>query len=176
MHVVVLQHLTPDLIRRPDFLQHTNTAIGVNSMSAVIFDADRVAARMAALLGNDAVAVVHDGVHLTLPTGQRVHLLLPDAYEDKFGDRAPDFEHPRLGAMEIRVSDLSQTETLLVANEIDTTHAEPACIRVSSAHCCGVVLDFSEAPASLQCLRPVTTDQSIRIAAANGPGRIRAIE
>ena len=63
-------------------------------------------------------------------------------------DRAPDFEHPRLGAMEIRVSDLSQTETLLAANEIDMTHVKPACIRVSSADCCGVVLDFSGAPAS----------------------------
>ena len=69
MHVVVLQHLTPDLIRRPEFLSHANTCTGVIEMSGRIVDADGVASKLALLLGGRNVTNDSDSVHCELPTG-----------------------------------------------------------------------------------------------------------
>jgi hypothetical protein len=38
MHVVVIQHLTPELLRRPEFLAHTNSCIGVNALAGTIYE------------------------------------------------------------------------------------------------------------------------------------------
>ena len=148
MHVVVLQHLTPELIRRPDYLQHANTANGVNSLSGVIFDKERVASKMTKLLGEEAVEASDDGVHLTVPTGQRIHLLLPQIFEPVFGNRQLEDDQSRLAAMEIRVRDLSATEAVLMANDVDFVQSGTVNIRVAAPDTCGVILDFTEAPPS----------------------------
>jgi len=148
MHVVVLQHLTPELIRRPDYLRHANTATGVNSMTGVIFAVERVAEKMAQLLGKKAVTVSDDGVHMTVATGQRIHLLLPQNFELAFGAIQPDDEQPRLAAMEIRVRDLPATKATLAAAGVNFAHADTGNIRVAAANTCGVILDFTEAPPS----------------------------
>ena len=148
MHVVVLQHLTPELIRRPDYLQHANGAIGVNSMSGVIFDPEHVAGKMFKLLGEDAVTVSDDGVHLTVPTGQRIHLLLPRDFEQAFGEGQTGDDRPALSAMEIRVSDLQATKATLAANNVDFVQVDDSSIRVAASNTCGVILDFTEAPPS----------------------------
>jgi len=148
MHVVVLQHMTPELIRRPDYLQHANTVTGVNSMTGVIFDIERVAAKMTKLLGDGAVEVSDDGVHLTVPTGQRIHLLLPPDFEDAFGGGPVQGEIPILSAMELRVQDLAATEATLTTNDVDFVQSGTGSIRVAAPNTCGVILDFTEAPPS----------------------------
>lgn len=148
MHVVVLQHLTPELIRRPDYLQHANTATGVNSLSGVIFDKERVASKMTKLLGEEAVEASDDGVHLTVPTGQRIHLLLPRYFEDAFGGGPAQYEFPKLSVMEIRVNDLPATKATLTANNVNYVQVDQGSIRVAASDTCGVILDFTEAPPS----------------------------
>jgi hypothetical protein len=148
MHVVVLQHLTPELIRRPDYLQHANTVSGVNSMSGVIFDKERVAAKMTRLLGDEAVETSEDGVHLTVPTGQRIHLLLPPEFENAFDGSPVQGEIPTLSAMELRVQDLAATKATLTANGVNFVQAGQDSIRVAASHTCGVLLDFTEAQPS----------------------------
>ena len=46
MHVVVIQHLTPELIRRPDFLSHANGCVGINKLSGTIVDVGSCATKM----------------------------------------------------------------------------------------------------------------------------------
>jgi hypothetical protein len=146
MHVVVLQHLTPELIRRPDFLSHQNACIGVNAMAGIIDDAERVAAKLALLLGEDSVQTNADGVHLVVPSGQQIELLLPHVYRARFGDvnEAPDSETPRLGAMILRVEDSGRTQEVLAGNDLPFDITDDGAIRVAPDYTCGLILDFTE--------------------------------
>jgi catechol 2,3-dioxygenase-like lactoylglutathione lyase family enzyme len=146
MHVVVLQHLTPKLIRRPDFLSHQNACVGVNAMAGIIHDAERVAAKLALLLGDDSVQTNADRVHLVVPTGQQIDLLLPHVYQARFGDigRESDSKTPRLGAMTLRVEDLGRTQDVLAGNDVAFGNPDEGTIRVGPEYACGVVLDFTE--------------------------------
>ncbi len=145
MHVVVLQHLTPELIRRPDFLAHPNACVGVNAMAGIIDDTKRVAAKLALLLGDDSVQTNADGVHLVVLGGQQIELLLPQAYRARFGDvnDTPDSAMPRLGAMTLRVEDLGRTQDVLAGNDVAFGSPNEGTIRVGPDYTCGIVLDFS---------------------------------
>lgn len=146
MHVVVLQHLTPELIRRPDFLSHQNGCVGVNAMAGIIDETERVAAKLALLLGGDSVQTDADGVDLVVPSGQQIDLLLPHVYQARFGDigRESDSKIPRLGAMTLRVEELGRTQDALAANDLPFDITDDGAIRVSPDYTCGLILDFTE--------------------------------
>ena len=146
MHVVVLQHLTPELIRRPDFLSHENGCVGVNDMTGVIQSVARIASKLAFLLGKDAVTGSHDGVRLELPTGQRINLLLPHIYQSRFGTPviSPGSESPSLRAMTLRVESLVRTRDLLADNGLEYNSVDDRRIRIGQDSACGAILDFTE--------------------------------
>ena len=145
MHVVVIQHLTPELIRRPEFLEHSNGCTGVVSMAGTIYDMDRCASKVRRLLGNQAVECNERGVFLRLPSGQGIDLLLPDVYVDTYGDivDSPDPETPRLGVVTLRVSKLENTAKLFTDNNVAFTQLDDV-IRVARSDTCGVTLQFVE--------------------------------
>jgi hypothetical protein len=144
MHVVVIEHLTPELIRRPDFLEHPNGCTGIVSMAGTIYDIDRCASKMQRLLGDQAVERNERGVFLRLSNGQSIELLLPDVYVDTYGDIAgsPDPETPRLGAITLRVSKLENTAKLFTDKYVEFTQPDDDVIRVARNDTCGVTLQF----------------------------------
>ena len=146
MHVVIIQQLTPELIRRPDFLEHPNDCIGVNRMAGTIYDIERCALKMQRLLGEEAVESSERGVFLRIPSGQTIELLLPEVYVQNYGEIAasPDPETPRLGAMTLRVTDLIKAEKLLSDNDVAFTWTDDETIRVARDRTCGVTLQFTE--------------------------------
>ena len=148
MHVVVLQHLTPELIRRPDFLSHPNGCTGVNSMTGIIYDVERVAEKLALLIGVESVQRSSEGVRLAVPTGQWIDLLLPQAYQARFGGsgNAPKVEVPRLGAMTLCVEDLDRTQEVLAENSVAFDAPKSATIRVGPESACGLTLEFTGEP------------------------------
>jgi len=146
MHVVVIQHLTPALIRRPEFLSHANTALGVNALSGTVYDKRRVATKLRRLLGDDAVTEDIDGVRAVLASGQRIELLLPDEYERKYGAIAEssETEMPRLGVMTLRVASVAAVKETLAARSVPFTEEARGLIRVAADHACGATLMFTE--------------------------------
>ena len=144
MHVVVIEHLTPELIRRPEFLVHANGCTGVCAMSGVIYYRQRVAAKMRALLGDDAVTEDGDGVRIVLANGQRLDLLLPEAYQRAYGDIAnsPDPNTPRLGTMTLRVASQRALRDVLDSSSVPYSD-DNGTIRVEAEHACGATLLFA---------------------------------
>ncbi|MDJ0812879.1 MAG: VOC family protein [Woeseiaceae bacterium] len=130
MHVVVIEHLTPELIRRPDFLDHPNGCVGINEMRGTIENVGRVADKMRRLLGDDAVFQKPDGLVLTVPSGQRIAL-----------DKA---ETAGLLSMTMRVEDLDRTERLLIDNDVAFVR-DGKTMTVSASDACGTTLHFTEA-------------------------------
>jgi hypothetical protein len=129
MHVVVIQHLTPELIRRPDFLEHANGCIGISEMSGSVLDVPRCAAKMRRLLGVDAVMESDDRVVLTVPSGQSIHLDKSDS--------------PGLSAITLHVHDIDSAATLLNANGVSFVRDDQGLITVAPEFACGTTLKFS---------------------------------
>ena len=146
MHVVVLQHLTPELIRRPEFLIHANGCKGVNDISGIIYDAERVASKLSQLIGDDGVHHDADGVRLDLPTSQRIELLFTHAFRAKFGDigNLPKTKSSCLGAMTLRVQSTGHIQDILTGNGLTFDVTENGAVRVGPDNTCGVILDFTE--------------------------------
>ena len=146
MHVVIIEHLTPELIRRPEFLKHANGCVGVDSMAGTIYDIEACAAAMRSLLGDRAVAVREEGLLLQLPTAQHIELLLPDIYQSRYGEIAasPKPETPRLGAMTLRVDSLAKARSALEGNTVPYAEPDIGLLRVAGSSACGVTLQFTE--------------------------------
>lgn len=130
MHVVVIQHLTPELIRRPDFLEHANGCLGVSEMTGHIEDVPGCAIKMRRLFGEEAVAESDSGVAIRVPSGQSIRL-----------DKA---DSTGLLSMTMRVRDLATVDTLFRANGIEFESDDQGNIVISPQDACGTTLKFSE--------------------------------
>lgn len=148
MHVVVIEHLTPELLRRPDFLAHANSAIGVNAVAGTIYEKRRVADKLRRLLGEAAIVEDEDGVRAVLASGQRLELLLPVEYERKYGAAppSPQPEAPRLGNLTLRVASLDALCGVLWDRGVDFSEPSGGQVMVAAEHACGAALRFTESP------------------------------
>ena len=130
MHVVVIQHLTPELIRRPDFLEHANGCVGISAMTGTIVDVSSCAQKMRRLLGDDVVAESNDGVVLSVPSGQSIHLERADT--------------AGLTAMTLHVADVAATADLFDADGVTYDRNADGAIVISPDDACGTTLIFAE--------------------------------
>ena len=148
MHVVVIQHLTPELLRRPEFLAHENSCVGVNAIAGAIYDKRRAADKLRRLLGDGAVTEEVDGVRAVLASGQRLELLVPIEFERKYGalPEPPEPETPRLGNLTLRVASLDALHDALRAGRIDFEERSGGQVAVAPEHACGATLLFTESP------------------------------
>jgi 4-hydroxyphenylpyruvate dioxygenase-like putative hemolysin len=131
MHVVVIQHLTPELTRRPDFLEHANGCTGISEMTGTVSDIGSCAVKMRRLLGDDAVNETDDGVVLTVPSGQVIRL--------HKGETAG------LESMTMRVSDVKATTAYFESNGVSFSRGSGGLVEIAPADACGTRLIFAEA-------------------------------
>lgn len=148
MHVVVIEHLTPELLRRPEFLAHANSCVGVNAVAGTIYEKHRVAEKLRRLLGDGAVTEDEDGVRALLASGQRLELLLPVEYERKYGDipASPQAETPRLGNLTLRVASVAALREALAAGGVLFDERPGGQVVVAREYACGATLLFTESP------------------------------
>ncbi len=146
LHVVCCQHLTPELMRKPQYLQHPNTAIGVISMTGRIADADAVEKAQIKLLGHEAVTRIGNNIRLTLPSGQYIDLLAAQDYGQIYGKDSKSVanEDTYLGAIRLKVADIQATQQALSNNKVAFTVLADNLIRVKASEACGVMIEFCQ--------------------------------
>jgi hypothetical protein len=139
---VVCQHLTPDIIRRPVWLDHANGTTGVASLSGVSTDLERLHSRLTPMVGEAALKLGSGRLTVTLPRGGVVEFLSPETAraENKAIEGAP---LPYLSTLTLDVSDLQKTRDVLNKNSVPYT-SEARAIRVDQANGCGVNIFFQE--------------------------------
>lgn len=144
MGALMIEHLTPELLRAPAYLDHPNGATSVASMTAVVPDPQAARAAYVRLFGSAAVA--GDGAALTVDAGNggTVHVVDPTEAERR-GVALPGVAAPYLSAVAIAVSDLSRTRAVLADERVPFDAVPGGGIRVGPAETCGIVLDFVEA-------------------------------
>ena len=139
----VCQHLTRDLVWRPEWCAHRNGATGVASYAILADDPVALAEGWARIFGADAVGL--EGSWLTVETGTaRLDFMSWDALAQEFDDI--ELSQPRAGGiagMTVAVKDLVAAATCLA-------EAGVACIRtdkglvVPPEDACGAVVAFVE--------------------------------
>ena len=147
MHVVMCQHMTPELIRKPEYLIHPNGVTGVISVTGIIEDIDDVEVAMGRLLGKEAINRSTEGLTLTLPSQQTINLLTQSAYDMYYGPFTKNIsttEKTYLGATTLKVDDITKIQFVLNSNNIPFIKTGNNKVMVAAAYTCGVALEFIE--------------------------------
>jgi hypothetical protein len=112
-----VRHLTPEVVWRPDHLDHPNGALGTVEIVGAARDLGGLA-RGGAFLG-ERVGADADAVIVTSATAP-LRFLTPDAFAARFG-ASPGLPEPCLAAVVLRVADLARAADRLTAGGITAT-------------------------------------------------------
>ncbi|HEY0527171.1 MAG TPA: VOC family protein [Stellaceae bacterium] len=141
----VVQHLTPELLRRRPWLDHANGAVGLVSMTVVVENTRLLADAYERLFG--AASIVPTDDVLTVHIGRRHRLVFADAddfsalYHD-FGVDLDGVKLPYPASMTIAVSDLDKTADHLASWQVDHESFGGVAILVPPEEANGVLLQF----------------------------------
>ena len=114
--VYFCEHLTPELVWRPEFQSHPNGARGVARVIVATGDPRRTASLFRALFGPEPVTE-RDGKCVIAAGAAQVELTTPAAIEEEFGDAAaaPAGRAEYLAALELKVGSVANTAQRLRA-------------------------------------------------------------
>jgi hypothetical protein len=138
----VCQHLTPELLRRPEWLDHPNGAIGLAGVTTIVAETAALIGPYERLFGaasvntTDDVLTVHvGGQHLVFCTADDFAAMVPDA-------ALPAVAPPFIAAMALRVRDVQATADCLASWQIDHEGPERGRILVPAIEANGAILEF----------------------------------
>lgn len=139
----ICQHLTPELLRRPEWLRHANGAKAIASLTAIVDEPAALAAAYERLLGASAVTKAKERVTLSVGrqtidfvTAERLPALHPGLLP--IAGVAP----PYLAAMTLKVADRSATAAWLASQALASMRAADGTILLSPEATSGIWLRF----------------------------------
>lgn len=147
MSVVLCQHLTPELIRRADWMRHANGALGVRCMTAVVEDLGLAAEAYRRLFGDGAVSLSDTGVSVRAGSHSSFFLSTMRQFERDFPGGLPyrAIPPPFLAAVTLDAGDLRVTRACLEAGGVRWVDDSDRRLIVHPADTCGVILEFRRA-------------------------------
>lgn len=112
--VYFCEHLTPELVWRPEWQNHPNGARAIARVIVATGDPQRTASLFHALFGPDAL-IERDGKCVVAAAAAQVELASPAAIAAEFGDSAADpaGRTEYLSAVELKVASLAETAARL---------------------------------------------------------------
>ncbi|HEX2151289.1 MAG TPA: VOC family protein [Stellaceae bacterium] len=141
----VCAHLTPELVRRPEWLMHPNGARGMRSLYLIVEDTAALLPAYDRLFGlhevttTDAVACVRVGPHrLLFSTADDFETMHPGT------DLDPDFPAPGIAAIELATSDITKTADCLRTHQVAFDALPDGRIAVPAREANGTILFFVE--------------------------------
>lgn len=140
------QHLTPNLLRRPAWLEHPNGALAIKSVTIAADDPEAVRAPLETLFGagatiaTDSTVAVHTGHGLLL-------LARPDELSQLHPDPALDEppEPPATVALTLAVADPDRTAAYLRTRDVPISRDIDGTVRVAPEQASGIFLEFARA-------------------------------
>jgi hypothetical protein len=136
--------MTPELLRRPEWLRHANGACGVRSICAVVPDIASARSRYARMFGAEALAPEASGFQFRVNDRQTVSFLTPAAARDLWPTIAlrPVGDTGYLLSVTLDVPDVDATKAYFDANGISCEFTNNGAVRISPADSCGALLEF----------------------------------
>jgi hypothetical protein len=142
----VCAHLTPELVRRSEWLTHPNGAIGLRGVYVVVAETAPLLPAYDRLFGlhevttTDAVACVRVGPHRILfSTADDFETMHPGVAFD------PDFPAPGIAALELAVAGIDRTARHLTQSRVAFSELPDGRLAVPAREATGTILFFAEA-------------------------------
>jgi hypothetical protein len=140
----VCAHLTPELMRRPEWLRHPNGATGIRGIHVLVNDTATLLEAYDRLFGiqqvttTDAVICVHLGRH-------RILFSTPDDFRTMHPalDLDPDFPLPGIVALELSVARREETADYLSRRQVAYGEMADGSLVVPASEATGVILFLS---------------------------------
>ncbi|MBI1776598.1 MAG: VOC family protein [Proteobacteria bacterium] len=142
MASLVCQHLTPELIRRPEWTRHANGSLAVAALTAVVADITLVRRQQETLFGAAAVREANGRLVVDAGGGARLEFMTQAEAEQRRVALA-GVALPYLSAITLAVAALAETSGLLERNGV-SFQEEDDLLRVAPEDACGVILRFRE--------------------------------
>jgi Glyoxalase-like domain len=142
----ICAHLTPELMRRPEWLEHPNGARRLKGIHVLVEDTAALLEPYDRLFGiqqvttTDAVACVHVGRH-------RIVFSTPDDFQTMHPglDLDPDFPLPGIISLELGIDRRNRTADYLAQWQIAFNEMPDGSLVVPASEANGTILFFSEA-------------------------------
>lgn len=145
-NAIVCQHVTPELVRRPEWLDHANGVVAVTSLTIVCDDPEAARPGLEKLFGAGATTATDNTV--AVHTGRGLLLLArPDEVTQLHPDEALDEPPavPAVVAMTLAVFDTERTARHLRSQGVPFSRDNDGTIRVAPEDASGVLLEFTRA-------------------------------
>ncbi len=149
MSVVCCQHLTPDLIREPEWLEHPNGVRSVTGVTSVVEDIERSGNRLARIFGSETVKWDGCQISLSLPRNQQIVAMpvshLSTVYPSEFVDQllGSRDKYEGLAVLSLCVRDVESTTNLLIDRNV-RFQSHRGKIYVSPLESLGVLIELGQ--------------------------------
>ena len=138
-------HLTPELMRQPEWLVHPNGAVGLRAVHVLVDSTAPLLSAYDRLFGivqvttTDAVAVVHIG-------RQRLVFSTPDDFQTMHPgiDLGSEFSPPGIVALELDVERIARTADYLTRQPVAFDMMPDGSLAVPAGEASGAILLFGE--------------------------------
>lgn len=136
------QHLTPGLLRRPEWLRHPNGVTGISSITAVVDSPAAWFDRYRRIFGSGACTMTDDT--LTVQLGNCALILIaPHDLDTMHPDSATaDAAPPYYAALRFSCLDTDAVEGVLKRNAVDFVTDLDGTVRVAADDANGVIVEF----------------------------------
>jgi hypothetical protein len=144
LNAFACNHLTPELVWNPAWLEHPNKATAIADVVSVAADPGALAPAYALLLGSEAVRSANGALEARCGRAM-LRVLTPEAFRERYpgSGEAPAGDSPRLAALSIGSSDLAETRRVLESKGVAFVEApKPGALDVPPEAASGVRLSF----------------------------------
>ena len=139
----VCQHLTRDLVWRPEWTRHANGVTGIDSMTVVVRNTSTPRAGWRTFLGKDAVTEIDEQEFIAMVGQTELRFLTEAAAKAALPDlRRRKWRPPFLAGMALSVGDPAETVKALEAGGVKYARKDDETIAVSGSQANGVSLEF----------------------------------
>jgi hypothetical protein len=141
-HANLCEHLTPDELRQPGWLDHPNGVVSFGRLVGVVSDFDGAQQAYERLLGAQNVKRAADRLWLDFGEGADVELITPEEAARR-GDAQPARGDAYMASATLLVRDIQQTQRVFEHNGIRFRQVDGA-LAVDPADACGAHLYFQQ--------------------------------
>lgn len=143
MASLVCQHLTPEHLRKPEFLAHPNTAYDIFEMTSIVKNLDGVTEQLSKLFEPSTINKEAQQVTVTLPDGGILRILTEERAQQEGLIIEGVEESPYMSSCGIAVKDIKTTKQHLINHNVPFVEKDNI-LRIQPENACGLYLDFSE--------------------------------
>ncbi len=144
--VYFCEHLTPDLVWRPEWQDHPNGALALARVVLAAEDPDQTAAGFERMFGAGSAEAADGGGRVLAACGVAVEVRAREAVERALGGAMPDpaGRADHMALLGVRVRSLRRAEEVLRANGVSGLRAEERALLVPAVEAMNVALEFVE--------------------------------